>query len=72
MAPGDFIGDLSVNFIIHPAGLPISTSSLEGLRRPGESCPCTSCEYTERLMRAGMTPSGGRTETALTTPWPKA
>src|SRR5450759_5265834 len=37
-APGDFIGDLPVNSIIHPAGLPISTSTLEVLRRPVESC----------------------------------
>jgi hypothetical protein len=35
--PGDFIGDLPVNSFIHPAGLPITTSSIEVLRRPPES-----------------------------------
>jgi hypothetical protein len=64
-APGDFIGDLPVNSIIHPAGLPISTSALEVLRRPVESCQYTSYEYTERLVRAGIAPSRGRTGTAL-------
>jgi hypothetical protein len=34
--PGDFIGDLPVNAFIHPAGLPIDTSTLEVLRRPVE------------------------------------
>jgi hypothetical protein len=34
--PGDFIGDLPVNAFIHPAGLPIDTSTLEVLRPPVE------------------------------------
>src|SRR5665647_2663550 len=36
-APGDFIGDLPVNSFIHPAGLPINTSTIKVLRRPVES-----------------------------------
>src|SRR5215210_1350132 len=36
-APGDFIGDLPVSSLIHPAGLPIATSSIEVLQRPVES-----------------------------------
>jgi hypothetical protein len=36
--PGDFIADRPVNSFIHPAGLPIiTTSSIEVLRRPRES-----------------------------------
>jgi hypothetical protein len=34
--PGDFIGALPVNSVIHPAGLPISTSTINVLRRPVE------------------------------------
>jgi hypothetical protein len=36
-APGDFIGDRPVNAVIHPAGLPIDTSTIEVVRRPVES-----------------------------------
>jgi hypothetical protein len=36
-APGDFIGDRPVNAVIHPAGLPINTSTIKVLRRPVES-----------------------------------
>ena len=36
-APGDFIGERPVNSFIHPAGLPIRTSTIEVLRRPVES-----------------------------------
>ncbi|MBO0880715.1 MAG: hypothetical protein J2P17_10305 [Mycobacterium sp.] len=35
--PGDFIGALPVNSRIHPAGLPINTSTIKALRRPDES-----------------------------------
>jgi hypothetical protein len=35
--PGDFIGDLPVAAFIQPAGLPITTSRIEVLRRPVES-----------------------------------
>jgi len=35
--PGDFIADRPVSSFIHPAGLPITTSSLEVLRRAVES-----------------------------------
>jgi len=38
--PGDFIGERPVNSFIHPAGLPITTSSIEVLRRPVESAQC--------------------------------
>jgi hypothetical protein len=37
--PGDFIGALPVSSVIQPAGLPISTSTIEVLRRPVESAP---------------------------------
>src|SRR5436305_13148268 len=36
-APGDFIGDRPVKAVIHPAGLPTHTSTIEVLRRPVES-----------------------------------
>ena len=35
--PGDFIGALPVSSRIHPAGLPIDTSTIKVLRRPVES-----------------------------------
>ncbi|MGF9662076.1 hypothetical protein AAIH25_09430 [Arthrobacter crystallopoietes] len=34
--PGDSIGDLPVNAVIQPAGLPITTSRIEALRQPVE------------------------------------
>jgi hypothetical protein len=36
-APGDFIADLPLSAVIHPAGPPISTSTVGVLRRPVES-----------------------------------
>ena len=57
--PGDFIGDLPVNSFIHPAGLPITTSSIEVLRRPVESAQYTSMRYTQRLEDLGIAPSVG-------------
>ena len=38
-APGDFIAERPVNCFIHPAGLPINTSTIKVLRRPVESAP---------------------------------
>lgn len=40
--PGDFIGALPVNSVIHPAGLPINTSTINVLRRPVEPALHTS------------------------------
>jgi putative transposase len=47
--PGDFIGDRPVNSFIHPAGLPITTSSIEVLRRPVESAQYTSFAFQQVL-----------------------
>jgi transposase InsO family protein len=58
-APGDFIADLPVNAVIHPAGLPINTSIIKVLRRPAESTQYTSIAFTERLGEVGVTPSIG-------------
>ncbi len=38
-APSDFISALPVNSFIHPAGLPINTSTIKVLRGPVESAP---------------------------------
>src|SRR6266542_5792028 len=40
-APGDFISDRPVSAFIHPAGLPINTSTIKVLRRPVESALTT-------------------------------
>jgi putative transposase len=58
-APGDLIGDLPVNSFIQPAGLPISTSTIEVLRRPVDSAQYTSIAFTTRLIDAGVDPSVG-------------
>jgi transposase InsO family protein len=58
-APGDFIADLPVNALIHSAGLPIATSTIEVLLRPVESTQFTSWTFTERARRAGLLPSLG-------------
>jgi hypothetical protein len=42
--PGDFIGALPVNSVIHPAGLPINTSTINVLRGPVESSLALSAE----------------------------
>lgn len=47
--------------VIHPAGLPIDTSTIEVLRRPLESAQYLSIRYTERLADAGITASVGTT-----------
>jgi hypothetical protein len=51
--PGDLIDALPVNPCIHPAGLPINTSTIKVLQRPVESAQYTSIRYTERLAEAG-------------------
>jgi hypothetical protein len=51
-APGDFIADLPVNAFIHPAGLPINTSTIKVLRRPVESTQYTSVKFTQPLALA--------------------
>jgi hypothetical protein len=57
--PGDFIGALPVNSFIQPAGLPISTSCIEVLRRPVESAQYTALRFTQRPADAGIAPSTG-------------
>ena len=57
--PGDFIGDLPVNSFIHPAGLPIATSSIEVLRRPHESAQYTSHDFAQVLDDHGVLASIG-------------
>jgi putative transposase len=59
-APGDFIADLPVSAFIHPAGLPIGTSTLEVLRRPVESAQFRSRKYVQALHSHGLTGSMGR------------
>jgi hypothetical protein len=51
-APGDFIGDRPVNAVIHPAGLPINTSTIEVLRRPGESTHTPGVGMVNQLVLA--------------------
>jgi hypothetical protein len=48
-APGDFNGALPVNSFIHPAGLPMNTSTIKALRGPVESAQYTSFDYTQLL-----------------------
>jgi hypothetical protein len=64
-APGDFIGDLPVNAVIHPAGRPINTSILEVLRRPVESAEYTSQAFESACRRLGVLQSMGRVGSAL-------
>ncbi|MEU7768209.1 integrase core domain-containing protein [Nocardia sp. NPDC049190] len=58
-APGDFIGDLPVNAAIHPAGLPINTSTFEVLQQPMESAQYTSISFTESTALQGLSASIG-------------
>jgi hypothetical protein len=58
--PGDFIGALPVNSRIHPAGLPINTSTIKVLRRPVESAQYTSTQYANLARDLGVTLSVGR------------
>jgi transposase InsO family protein len=57
--PGDFIGDRPVSSFIHPAGLPITTSSIKALRRPVESAQYVSDDYTQQLDDARVLASVG-------------
>ena len=57
--PGDFIGARPVNVFIHPAGLPIGTSTLEVLQRPVEFTQYLSIRYTATLSAAGVNCSAG-------------
>jgi transposase InsO family protein len=58
-APGDFIGERPVNAVIHPAGLPINTSTIKVLRRPVESTQYTSWAFNQRAKDSGLLPSMG-------------
>jgi len=58
--PGDFIGALPVNSLIHPAGLPINTSTIKMLRGPVESSQFTSWAFSDRVKGAGLALSMGR------------
>jgi hypothetical protein len=57
--PGDFIGALPVNSVIHPAGLPITTLLAQALRRPVESTQYTSLVFTRRCRAVGIAVSMG-------------
>jgi transposase InsO family protein len=57
--PGDFIGALPVNSIIHPAGLPINTSTINVLRRPVEPAQFASWVFSQKVTEAGLAPSVG-------------
>jgi len=57
--PGDFIADRPVIAVIHPAGLPIHTSTIEVLRRPVESTQYTSIDSSQELNDHGVLASVG-------------
>jgi hypothetical protein len=59
-APGDFIADRPVSSVIHPAGLPINTSTIKVLLRPVESAQFRSKKYVRALGDAGLLGSMGR------------
>lgn len=59
-APGDFIADLPVSAVIHPAGLPINTSTVRVLRRPVESTQYTSAQFGDLADDHGVRLSVGR------------
>jgi putative transposase len=58
-APGDFIAERPVNAVIHPAGLPINTSTIKVLRRPVESTQYTSFRFTQHLIDSDIDASIG-------------
>ena len=58
-APGDRIAPRPVNFCIHPAGRPISTSMIKVLRRPIESTQYTSIAFGNRCREMGVRLSMG-------------
>jgi len=53
------MGDLPVNSFIHPAGLPINTSTIRVLRRPVEFAQYTSIKFTETVALEGLVASIG-------------
>jgi hypothetical protein len=57
--PGDFIGALPVSSVIHPVGLPISTSTIKVLRGPLELAQFTSWAFSEKVRTAGLALSMG-------------
>lgn len=59
--PGDFIGALPVNSVIHPAGLPINTSTINVLRGPVEPAQYVSGDYTQTLADHDVLASVGST-----------
>jgi putative transposase len=60
-APGDLNGALPVNSRIHPAGLPIHTSTIKVLRGPVESAQYVSGDYTQTLADHDVLASVGST-----------
>ena len=58
-APGDFISDRPLSSFIHPAGLPINTSTIKVLQPPVESAQYTSWAFGRRLRAAGVLGSMG-------------
>src|SRR5215207_1281080 len=58
--PGDFIGALPVNSRIHPAGLPINTSTIKVLRPPVESAQFRSNKFVRTLKAHRLRGSMGR------------
>jgi transposase InsO family protein len=57
--PGDFIGALPVNSVIHPAGLPITSLHSQALRRPLESTQYVSLSFGQKARDAGIAVSMG-------------
>jgi len=63
--PGDFIGDLPINSRIHPAGLPIDTSTIKVLRRPVESSQYTARAFGHPLRQAELLRYMGRVASSV-------
>src|SRR3954464_3786577 len=61
-APGDFIADRPVNSFIHPAGLPINTSTLEVLQRPVDSSLGAVIGMYDRLVGFRFPSENGHTD----------
>jgi transposase InsO family protein len=59
MVMGHLGGYLPVTAFIQPAGLPITTSRIEVLRRPVESVQYTSIRFGEALLLEGLAASVG-------------
>ena len=57
--PGDFIGALPVNSVIHPAGLPIATLLDQALRPPIESAQYVSLAFGRAAGEVGVAVSMG-------------